>query len=143
MSELLHVLEPSFDRRPQSLKATPSPVIIPSGLTTNIDNDGDDIDNHDDDNSNDNDDNIDDADEDSDGGGEDDEDQIFQGQNIFTWYLRYPYLVSTVLTASFSNDCMRLTRYCKAFTCCKYTAQKVLILLTHGFFWCSSIPNAL
>ena len=30
MSELLHVLEPSSDRRPQSLKATPPPVIIHS-----------------------------------------------------------------------------------------------------------------
>ena len=34
MSELLHVLEPSFDRGPQSLKATPPPAIMPSALTT-------------------------------------------------------------------------------------------------------------
>ena len=34
MSELLHALEPSSDRGPQSLKAIPSPAIMPSVQTT-------------------------------------------------------------------------------------------------------------
>ena len=34
MSELLHVLEPSRDPRPESLKATTPPAIMPSVLTT-------------------------------------------------------------------------------------------------------------
>ena len=36
MSELLHVLEPSFDRWPKSLQATRSRAILPSDLTTRI-----------------------------------------------------------------------------------------------------------
>ena len=34
MSELLHVLEHSFDRGPQGLKATPPPATMPIVLTT-------------------------------------------------------------------------------------------------------------
>ena len=34
MSELFHDLEPSFDRGPQSLKATPPTAIMPSVLTS-------------------------------------------------------------------------------------------------------------